>query len=64
MLFSKVYWPLLAVYFTQASASCAYGTILQPREEGGAVKVNTFGYVGMKVYTPLFYTFYFATLAS
>ncbi|KJK75964.1 hypothetical protein H634G_08720 [Metarhizium anisopliae BRIP 53293] len=48
MLFSKVYWPLLAVYFTQASASCAYGTILQPREEGGAVKVNTFGYVGMK----------------
>lgn len=52
MLFSKVYWPLLAVYFTQASASCAYGTILQPREEGGAVKVNTFGYIGMKVYTP------------
>ncbi|KID76293.1 Alpha carbonic anhydrase 8 [Metarhizium brunneum] len=48
MLFSKVYWPLSAVYFTQASASCAYGTILQPREEGGAVKVNTFGYIGMK----------------
>ncbi|UNI25073.1 hypothetical protein JDV02_010778 [Purpureocillium takamizusanense] len=32
----------------QVSASCAYGTILEPRPEGGAVKVNTFGYSGEK----------------
>jgi hypothetical protein len=38
---------LFAASATQVLASCAYGTHIQPRaEEGGAVKVNTFGYAG------------------
>lgn len=28
------------------SASCAHGTSLQPRQEGGAVEIKTFGYAG------------------
>jgi carbonic anhydrase len=37
---------LLAVCASRALASCAYGTSLFPRAEGGEVKVNTFGYSG------------------
>ncbi|KAK3380983.1 alpha carbonic anhydrase [Podospora didyma] len=40
---------LLAASARQVFASCAYGTFLQPRaEEGGEVKVGTFGYFGEK----------------
>ncbi|AEO63923.1 8d8f1dee-d191-4a71-a7f8-cbf8d07bf975 [Thermothielavioides terrestris] len=31
---------------TRAFASCAHGTFLHPREEGGAVEVGKFGYIG------------------
>ncbi|KAF5660538.1 periplasmic alpha-carbonic [Fusarium heterosporum] len=37
---------LLGSFASEALASCAYGTLLQPRAEGGAVEVNTFGYTG------------------
>jgi hypothetical protein len=40
---------LAAGFASQVSASCGYGTILQPRAEEGTVKVNTFGYIGAKV---------------
>jgi hypothetical protein len=57
---------LFAASATNVMASCAYGTHLSPRaEEGGAVKVNTFGYAGAIVCIfstderqpqPMFYT--------
>ncbi|KAK2931777.1 Alpha carbonic anhydrase domain [Fusarium oxysporum f. sp. vasinfectum] len=37
---------LLSAFASKAIASCAYGTLLQPRAEGGKVEVNTFGYTG------------------
>lgn len=37
---------LLSAFASEAIASCAYGTLLQPRAEGGKVEVNTFGYTG------------------
>lgn len=37
---------LLGALASEALASCAYGTLLHPRAEGGAVEVNTFGYTG------------------
>ncbi|OLN96402.1 Alpha carbonic anhydrase 8 [Colletotrichum chlorophyti] len=37
---------LFAASATQVLASCAYGTHLDPRAEGGKVKVNTFSYTG------------------
>ncbi|TDZ21178.1 Carbonic anhydrase [Colletotrichum orbiculare MAFF 240422] len=37
---------LFAASTTQVLASCAYGTHLDPRAEGGKVKVNTFSYTG------------------
>lgn len=49
MHFKAVAGLVLLTFANQASASCAYGTILQPRAEGGTVKVNTFGYAGEKV---------------
>ncbi|GJN66496.1 hypothetical protein PLICBS_000514 [Purpureocillium lilacinum] len=48
MHFKAVAGLVLLTFANQASASCAYGTILQPRAEGGTVKVNTFGYAGEK----------------
>ena len=39
---------LLAAPVARVEASCGYGTILQPREDG-AVKVNKFGYFGATV---------------
>lgn len=41
----------LAAFASQALASCAHGTLLQPRAEGaeGKVNVSTFGYLGAKV---------------
>ncbi|TQN64552.1 Carbonic anhydrase [Colletotrichum shisoi] len=37
---------LFAASVSQVLASCAYGTHLDPRAEGGKVKVNTFAYAG------------------
>ncbi|KAL0937442.1 carbonate dehydratase [Colletotrichum truncatum] len=37
---------LFAASASQVMASCAYGTHLDPRAEGGKVKVNTFAYTG------------------
>lgn len=37
---------LAAAAVTEVKASCAYGTHLSPRAEGGVVPVNTFGYSG------------------
>ncbi|KAF4451530.1 hypothetical protein F53441_5487 [Fusarium austroafricanum] len=37
---------LLGAFASKALASCAYGTLLHPRAEGGKVEVNTFGYTG------------------
>jgi hypothetical protein len=37
---------LLGALASEALASCAYGTLLHPRAEGGAVEVNKFGYTG------------------
>ncbi|RGP79881.1 carbonic anhydrase [Fusarium longipes] len=37
---------LLGAFASKAMASCAYGTLLHPRAEGGTVEVNTFGYTG------------------
>ncbi|KAK6224339.1 carbonic anhydrase [Colletotrichum tabaci] len=37
---------LFAASVSQVLASCAYGTHLDPRAEGGKVKVNTFAYTG------------------
>ncbi|RKK08933.1 hypothetical protein BFJ63_vAg9956 [Fusarium oxysporum f. sp. narcissi] len=37
---------LFSAFASKAIASCAYGTLLQPRAEGGKVEVNTFGYTG------------------
>jgi len=42
---------LLSAFASKAIASCAYGTLLQPRAEGGKVEVNTFGYTGKIVST-------------
>lgn len=42
---------LLSAFASKAIASCAYGTLLQPRAEGGKVEVNTFGYTGKIVCT-------------
>ncbi|KAJ0161734.1 Alpha carbonic anhydrase 8 [Colletotrichum tanaceti] len=37
---------LFAASISQVIASCAYGTHIDPRAEGGKVKVNTFAYAG------------------
>ncbi|GKT96352.1 carbonic anhydrase [Colletotrichum tofieldiae] len=37
---------LFAASVSQVLASCAYGTHIDPRAEGGKVKVNTFAYTG------------------
>ncbi|KAJ3454550.1 hypothetical protein MRS44_013150 [Fusarium solani] len=37
---------LLIAFAPNAWASCAYGTLLHPRAEGGTVEVNDFGYTG------------------
>ncbi|KAF9879555.1 carbonate dehydratase [Colletotrichum karsti] len=37
---------VFAASISQVLASCAYGTHLDPRAEGGKVKVNTFAYTG------------------
>ena len=40
---------MMAMMASPAMASCAYGTLLQPRQEDGTVEVNTFGYNGPTV---------------
>ncbi|POR37659.1 Uncharacterized protein TPAR_02144 [Tolypocladium paradoxum] len=37
---------MIVAYIGQVWASCAYGTILHPRAEGGKVEVGKFGYIG------------------
>lgn len=48
---------LFSVFATKAAASCAYGTHLLPRAEGGeTVEIKDFGYSGGRVRETIYQT--------